>query len=77
MLVIKDYYPSMIRQFNSLGFSYSYLDKQFKEFIEYCDTYYPNQGTITKECAVNWIYSKECKSRKVLSDRIAAIKHFS
>ena len=77
MKVIKDYYPNMIRQFNSLGFSYSYLDKQFKEFIEYCDSYYPKLETITKECAISWIYSKECKSKKVLNDRIVAIKHFS
>lgn len=77
MYKLREYYPDMMKLFNSLGFSFSYLKTNFEDFIKYCEQHFPDIETITKECALEWIYSKECKSKKVLNDRIVAIKHFS
>ena len=77
MSKLSQLYPNMMKQFNSLGYSYSYLESNIIDFINYCDQHYPNSESVTRECALDWIYSKECKSKKVLNDRIVAIKHFS
>ena len=76
MHILRKYYPNMMKQYNSLGFSYSYLEKNIISFIEYCESEYPDIATITPECALEWIYSKKSKTRKVLGDRIIAVKKF-
>lgn len=66
---------NMMNQLHNLGFDLKYVESFLREFNKFCETRYPEETELTKEIALDWIYSSHTKSKQQLDKRIRTVKH--
>lgn len=69
------YCSNMMDQLHNLGFDLKYVEIFLKEFNEFCEIRYSEETELTKELALDWIYSSNTKSKQQLDRRIRTIKY--
>lgn len=66
---------NMMNQLHYLGFDLKYVDDFLKDFIHFCDEKYPKETSLTKNLALEWIYSSHTESKQQLDKRIRTVKY--